>query len=147
MGEDECRYYPGPQDACTDEDIGKILRMRTIAIVGLSNDPGKISHVVASYLEKAGYDIIPVNPNHDMIMGKRCYPSVQDIPQRVDIVNVFRRPRDVMPVVEDAIKAGAQVVWLQLQIVNEDAYEKGLQAGLSMVMNRCIKVEHQRLMA
>ena len=146
VGGDECRFYAGPQDACTDEDIMAILRMKVIAVVGLSADPAKISHAVAAYLEQHGYDIIPVNPMHDEIMGRKSYPTVCDIPAPVDIVTVFRRPADVMPVVEDAICAQAKAVWLQLQIVNEGAYKKGLQAGLQMVMNRCIKVEHRRLM-
>ncbi len=118
VGGDECRFYAGPQDACTDEDIMAILRMKVIAVVGLSADPAKISHVVAAYMEQHGYDIIPVNPRRDEIMGRKSYPTVSDIPAPVDIVTVFRRPADVMPVVEDAIRAQAKAVCLQLHIVN-----------------------------
>ncbi len=146
MGSDEFGHYAGPHDACTDDDIMALLHRNVIAVVGLSADPAKISHAVAAYMAQNGYDIIPVNPLHNEIMGRKSYPSVCDIPVPVDIVNVFRRPADIMPVVEASICAQATAVWLQKDIVNEEAYKKGLQAGLQMVMNRCIKVEHRRLM-
>ncbi len=147
MDDGACRVYTGPQDDCGDEDLARVLRGKTIAVVGLSSDPEKISHRVADYLVRHGYDVIPVNPFHETIMGRPSYPSVRHIPVPVDIVNVFRRPEEVEPVVEDAIAAGAQSVWMQLQVVNEAAYRRAREAGLCAVMNRCIQVEHRRLMA
>lgn len=145
MSDEACTFYFGPQDDKTDEDIRRILANERIAIVGLSDNPQKDSNAVARYLIDHGYDIVPVNPNHETILGLRSYPSLHDVPGPIDIVNVFRRPDAVFSIVEDAIDIGASVVWLQLQVVNQDAYDKAESTGLEAVMNRCIKVEHMRL--
>jgi hypothetical protein len=146
MSDEACRFYFGPQDDKSDEDILRILEYHRIAIVGLSSNPKKDSNDVARYLLDQGYEVVPVNPNHDTILGMRSYPSLRDVPGDIEIVNVFRRPDAVGPIVKDAIAIGAQVVWLQLQVVNQDAYEEAEASGLEAVMNRCIKVEHNRLM-
>lgn len=146
MSDDACRFYFGPQDDKTDEDIRRILRYERIAIVGLSANMEKDSNDVARYLLDHGYEVVPVNPNHDTILGLRSYPSLHDVPGDVEIVNIFRRPDVVGTIVKDAIDIGARAVWMQLQVVNQDAYEEAEAAGLEAVMNRCIKVEHNRLM-
>ncbi|NTU67322.1 MAG: CoA-binding protein [Chlorobiaceae bacterium] len=131
-------------------DIRSILSMfRHIAIVGLSDKPDRPSHGVARYLMQAGYLICPVNPMIDEVLGMRCWPSISAIPEQqrklVEIVVIFRKPADVPPVVDEAIAAGARVVWMQLGITNARAAEKARRAGLEVVENRCIAVEHQRI--
>ncbi|HLE02723.1 MAG TPA: CoA-binding protein [Dehalococcoidia bacterium] len=128
------------------EEIEGILKEgRTVAVVGLSPKPDRPSYVVARYLQAQGYRIIPVNPNAQEILGEKAYPTVLSIPEKVDIVDIFRRPEDVPPVVEEAIKIGARVVWMQEGIVNEEAALRAREAGLKVVMDRCLKKEHQRL--
>ncbi|NTV01626.1 MAG: CoA-binding protein [Chlorobiaceae bacterium] len=131
-------------------DIRSILATyRHIAIVGISDKPERPSHGVARYLMQAGYLIYPVNPMIDEVFGMHCWPSISAIPaeQRklVEIVVVFRKPAEVPPVVDEAIAAGARVVWMQLGVTNAGAAGKARQAGLEVVENRCIAVEHQRL--
>ncbi|MHC1598653.1 MAG: CoA-binding protein [Candidatus Methanofastidiosia archaeon] len=145
IGQEECKIYFDPQDDLSDKDIKRILKYKTIAIVGLSTNTEKASNNVARYMIEKGYDIIPINPNHDTILGIPCYNSLKELPRKVDIVNIFRRPNEVGPVVDEAIAVNAKAVWLQLQIVNFEAYKKARSAGLDVVMNRCIKVEHSRL--
>jgi predicted CoA-binding protein len=118
-----------------------------IAVVGLSDNPTKISYVVARYMQEHGYRIIPVNPTVSEVLGEKAYPSLRDIPGKVDIVNVFRRPADVPPVAEDAIAIHASGLWLQQGITNEDAARKAEAAGLKVVQDCCIMVEHARLVA
>lgn len=126
--------------------LRKILREnKTIAVVGLSAKWNRPSHIAAKYMKQHGYKIIPVNPVYDEILGEKCYPSLLDIPEPVDIVDIFRRSSDVPPIVEDAIKIGAKVVWMQLTVVNEEAASRARNAGLEVVMNRCVKIEHGRL--
>jgi len=128
------------------EEIEGILKEgRTVAVVGLSPKPDRPSYVVARYLQAQGYRIIPVNPNAQEILGEKAYPTVLSIPEKVDIVDIFRRPEEVPPVVEEAIKIGARVVWMQEGIVNEAAAQRAKEAGLKVVMDRCLKKEHQRL--
>jgi len=128
------------------EEIEGILKEgRTVAVVGLSPKPDRPSYVVARYLQAQGYRIIPVNPNTQEILGEKAYPTLLSIPEKVDIVDIFRRPEDVPPVVEEAIKIGARVVWMQEGIVNEEAALRAREAGLKVVMDRCLKKEHQRL--
>ncbi|GFO56134.1 CoA-binding protein [Geomonas sp. Red276] len=126
----------------TRPDIKKILDYRTIAVVGLSPDPGKASHEVAAYLKRAGYRIIPVNPAASEIFGEKCYPTLADVPEPVEIVDIFRRSEFVPEIVEQAIAKGAKVVWMQEGIVNEEAAERAEAAGLSVVMDRCLLKEH-----
>ena len=118
---------------------------RTIAVVGVSARPDRASNEVARYLIDAGYTVYLVNPTEREIFGLPVYASVQALPEPVDIVDIFRRAEDVGPVVADAIAAGARAVWMQLDIVNEAAAEQARAAGLEVVMDRCTKIEHQRL--
>lgn len=122
---------------------------RHVAIVGVSADPYRPSHFVAIYLQAEGYDIIPINPRYagQTLLGKRVYASLteaKEAGEQIEIVDVFRRAEDVIPVAEEAIAIGAKVLWLQLGIVNNDAVQKAEQAGLIAVQNRCIKIEHAR---
>jgi predicted CoA-binding protein len=124
----------------------KILnKYRTVAIVGLSPDPSRPSHRVASYLDMHGYKVIPVNPHAQEILGKTSYPNLSSVPEPIEIVDIFRSSEKVMPVVDEAIKTGAKVVWMQEGIINEQAALKARDAGLLVVMNKCMFKEHQRL--
>ena len=130
------------------DDITKLLRQsKTIAVVGLSADPDRASHRVAMYLQSRGYTIIPVNPKVDEILGKKAYPSVSSIKERVDIVDVFRKSEAVLEITEAAISAGVRAVWLQESVLSYDAFKRGEDAGMLMVMDRCILREHRRLMS
>lgn len=130
-----------------DRAMRQILETaRTIAVVGLSDKPDRESYKVAKYLQGHGYRIIPVNPMVDEVLGEQSYASVADIPKPVDIVDVFRKPEAVPPIAQEAIDAGAGTLWLQLDVVNQEAAEKAKAAGLQVVMDRCIKIEHGRLL-
>lgn len=130
-----------------DRAIRQILETaKTIAVVGLSDKPERDSYRVAEYLQRHGYRIIPVNPTVSEVLGEKSYASVTDIPEQVDIVDVFRKPEAVGPVVQEAIDAGAATVWLQLGVVNQEAAEVAEAAGLQVVMDKCIKIEHARLL-
>lgn len=118
---------------------------KNIAVVGLSADKTRTSHRVASYLQEQGYKIIPVNPKEVNILGETCYPCLADVPVRVDVVNIFRKSEDVLPIVEDAIKIKPAAVWMQEGIENEAAAVKARQAGISVIMNKCILKEHRRM--
>lgn len=131
----------------SDAQIRQMLETAsTIAIVGLSDKPDRESYRVAEYLQTHGYRIIPVNPTVDTVLGESSYARVADIPETIDIVDVFRKPDAVVAVVADAIEAGARVVWMQLGVVNQEAAKKAEAAGLQVVMDRCIKIEHRRLL-
>lgn len=130
----------------TDAAMRDILaEAETIAVVGHSDNPARTSYQIAGYLRRAGYRVYAVNPTVEAIDGEKSYATVADLPETVDIVDVFRRSEYLPDVVEDAINAGAPVVWTQLGVVDEDAADRATDAGLDMVMNRCIKVEHARL--
>jgi predicted CoA-binding protein len=130
----------------TDETIRDILtRYRRVAVVGLSDRPDRPSHGVAAYLQRVGYDIVPVNPTIESSLGVPAVPAVTAMAPPVEIVDVFRRPEHVLPVVEDAIEAGAKVLWLQEGIVNEGAATRARAAGMIVVQDRCIYKEHRRL--
>ncbi|MBR0567846.1 CoA-binding protein [Azoarcus sp. L1K30] len=132
----------------TDSELKQLLMStRTIAIVGISARPERPSNEVARYLLDHGYTIIPVNPACDEVLGLKCYPSLLDVPVKVDVVDVFRRPEEVAHVVDDAIAAGARAVWLQLDVIAPEAIRRAEAAGLTTVMNRCTKIEHRRLLA
>ena len=123
----------------------QILRgAKTIAVVGLSSNPMRASHGVAEYLKAAGYRIIPVNPNETEVLGEKAYARLEDIPEPVDIVDVFRRAEEVPGVADAAIAIGAKVLWMQLGIENAAAAEKARAAGLLVVENACLLVEHKR---
>ncbi len=123
-----------------------LIDSRTIAAVGLFPKPHRPSHQVARYLMEAGYTIIPVNPGQNTILGLTCYPNLQAIPTPVDMVDIFRRPEAVLPIVEDAIDIGAKFIWMQEGIVNEDAAERAEEAGLAVIMDRCTKIDHMNLL-
>ena len=123
-----------------------LLSTKTIASVGLSSNQEKDSYWIVSYLQEQGYRIIPVNPTAPEILGEKVYPSLEAIPDKVDVVQVFRKSEDVPPVVESAIAIGAKVVWMQEGIVNEAAAQKAREAGLQVVMDACMRATHRRLM-
>ena len=119
-----------------------LAEARVIAVVGLSPKAKRPSNMVARYLKQAGYIVIPVNPGHDQILGERCYPSLLDVPGRIDIANIFRKSEDVGPIVQQAIEKGCTAIWMQQGIINHDAAAKAKQHGIKVVMDRCIKVDH-----
>ncbi len=119
--------------------------IKTIAVVGLSNNPQRPSYGVSSYLQRMGYRIIPVNPVETEILGEKCYQSLLDIPDKVDVVDVFRNQEAVGPIAEDAIRIGAKYLWLQEGVINNEAAEKALQAGLEVIMDRCMLKEHRAI--
>lgn len=120
---------------------------RVIAIVGLSANPQRPSYGVAQYLQAHGYRIIPVNPSETEILGEKCYANLADIPDKVDVVDCFRKSEDIPPLAEQAIAIGARALWLQLDVINREAAQRAAGAGLDVVMNRCPKIEHARLIA
>jgi predicted CoA-binding protein len=131
-----------------DEEIKSILQdYRTVASVGLSADETKDSFAVGAYLQRAGYHIIPVNPKADHILGHKVYRSLIEIPEKAEIVQVFRPANEALGIVEQAIAIGARVVWMQLGIANEEAAVKARAAGLRVVMDHCMMQEHRRLLA
>ena len=124
-------------------EIREILRMKNVAVVGMSNTDRKPANFVPKYLIENGYNVIPVNPTTKEVLGRKSYASISEIPEQVDIVDVFRRSEDVPTVVEDAIKKkGIKVIWMQSGIYNKDAEKKAKENGLDVVYNRCMKVEH-----
>lgn len=133
-----------------ETDIPSLRRIlaesRTIAVVGLSQNWHRPSNFAAKYLKHHGYRIIPVNPAYDEVLGEKCYASLADIPEPVDVVDCFRRSEDIPPLAEQAIAIGAKVLWMQLGVINLEAAERARAAGLDVVMDRCIKIEHARLM-
>lgn len=122
--------------------IETILRYKSIAVVGISEDPAKPSHFVASFLAAHGYNVIPVNPKLTEWEGKKCYPDLLSIPFKVDVVDIFRRPEFIPPIVDEAIRIKAKAVWMQEGIINEEAAAKARKAGIEVVMDRCIKKEY-----
>lgn len=130
-----------------DGTAAEVLRgYRTVAVVGISSRPDRPSHEVAAYLKGQGYRIIPVNPREGEVLGERAYPDLRSVPEPVEVVDIFRRPEDVPPVVEEAIAIGAKAVWMQEGIVHQEAARRAREAGLAVVMDRCMKKEHQRLL-
>ncbi|MCU0920466.1 MAG: CoA-binding protein [Burkholderiaceae bacterium] len=131
------------------DDISTLRRIlrdnKTIAIVGLSADWHRPSHFAAKYLQQHGYRIVPVNPRYDSILGERSYPSLEDIPFNVDVVDVFRRTEDVLPFARSAVALGAKCLWQQIGVKNLEADALVRAAGLDSVMDRCMKIEHARL--
>ena len=132
-----------PDDIST---LRRILRdCRTIAVVGLSAEWHRPSFFAAKYMQQHGYRIVPVNPRYAEVLGERCYASLRDIPHHVDMVDVFRRTEDVLPIAEQAIAIGARCLWQQIGVVNQEAAALAQAAGLDSVMDRCVKIEHARL--
>jgi predicted CoA-binding protein len=131
--------------ATTPQDRLRILeRYRRIAMVGLSSNPFRPSHFAALYLIAEGYDVIPVNPRESSVLGRQSYPSVTAIPGGAEVVDIFREPAAVPAIVEEAIAIGAKVVWMQLGVIHEEAAARARAAGLEVVMDRCMKIEHAR---
>lgn len=122
-----------------------LRRSRTIAVVGLSSKKFRPSYGVAEYMQTQGYRIIPVNPNESEVLGEKTYRSLEDVPEHIDIVDIFRRSEFVGPIVESAIRIGANAIWMQEGVVHEEAAKKARAAGLAVVMDRCILKEHMRL--
>lgn len=147
MGAEFCEF---PLSNASDEEIKTVLQTaKTVAVVGLSDNPERESYQVAAYLKAQGYRIIPVNPNVHEVLGERAYPTLADIPKdiQVDVVDIFRRPEFIPEIVEQAIARGAKVVWMQKGLAHNAAADKARAAGLSVVMDRCMMVEHSRLLA
>jgi predicted CoA-binding protein len=146
-------YGSGLLDDLTEspnvDDISSLRRILktcgTIAVVGLSADWHRPSFFVAKYLQTHGYRVIPVNPRYETILGERCYQRLEDIPEKVDMVDVFRRSEDVGPIADSAIAIGAKCLWQQIGVKNEAAAARARDAGLDTVMDRCVKIEHGRL--
>ena len=130
----------------TIAELRRILKTNhTIAVIGLSADWYRPSYFAAKYMQEHGFRIIPVNPKYDEILGEKCYPNLKAIPEPVDIVDVFRKPDDCVPIAQDAVAIGAKVLWLQLGVVNEEAARVAEAGGLEVVMDRCVKIEYARL--
>lgn len=130
-----------------DDELKNLLTMaKTIAVVGASPKPWRDSGAIAEFLMKKGYTVYPVNPNYEEILGVKSYPDLKSIPGKIDIVDIFRNPDDVEPVIDEAIAVGAKSVWMQLGVVNNAAAHKAEKAGLDVVMDRCIAVEHRAVM-
>lgn len=134
---------PQRQKKDVEEEI--LESSRKIVIVGLSANTERPSYRVASYLKDSGYTIIPVNPREKEILGEKCYPDLLSILEKVDVVDIFRRSEEVLPIVLEAIKIGASAVWMQEGVINEEAANQAEEAGLKVVMDRCMLKEHQKL--
>jgi len=133
------------QDPSSDAQIREILSLNKVVVVGMSKNSSKASHYVPKYLSENGYDITPVNPTTDEILGKKCFHSISEIDGEIDIVDVFRPSDQVLPVIQEAIKKKPKVIWLQQGIHNSEAEELAKKAGIKVVFNRCMLAEHQRL--
>jgi predicted CoA-binding protein len=139
----EDSFEPG---APSDRELRSILgEARTIAVVGLSSKPHRDSHDVSEFLQQKGYRIVPVNPNETEVLGEKAYPSLLDVPEKVDVVDVFRRAEHTPEIAEQAVKIGAKLLWLQDGIVNEDAWRIASEGGIDVVMGACIRRTKRRL--
>ncbi len=132
-------------DKHSASEIQRVLQFKNIAVVGMSKKEGKPAHFVPKYLIDHGYNVIPVNPTVNEILGRKSYPAVSEIPEDVDVVDVFRRSEDVPSVIDDAIrKKGIKVIWMQSGIYNEEAEKKAKENGIEVIFNRCMMVEHRQ---
>ena len=131
------------------DEISRLRRIladyRNVAVVGLSANWHRPSYFAAKYLLDHGYNVIPVNPAYEEVLGRTCYPDLRSIPEPVGVVDIFRKPEEVPALVEDAIAIGAKVVWMQIGVIHEEAAARAREAGLDVVMNRCMKIEYGRL--
>ena len=134
------------RDSYTDDEIRNFLSLKIVAVIGISRSESKAAHFVPKYLSENGFDIIPVNPNSNEILSKKCYKEITEVEGDIDIVDVFRPSEDVLPFVRDAIKKNPKVIWLQEGIHNEEAENLAREHGIDVVFNRCMLAEHQRLM-
>lgn len=129
----------------SEDEIGKLLaRTKTIAVVGLSSDPMRASYGVSQYMQSRGYRIIPVNPNEQTVLGERAYASLADVPEMIDLVDVFRRPEHVSEIVDEAIRMKIPALWLQEGVIHEAAAQRARDAGIVVIMDRCILKEHRK---
>ncbi|MCV0400846.1 MAG: CoA-binding protein [Nitrosopumilus sp.] len=133
------------RDSSSDEQIREILSLKKVAVVGMSKNSSKAAHYVPKYLSDNGYDVTPVNPTTDEILGKKCYGTISEIDGEIDIVDVFRPSDQVLPVIQEAIKKNPKVIWLQEGIHNSEAEDLARKAGIKVIFNRCMLAEHQRL--
>ena len=134
------------QDSHSDLELKKIFQLKNIAVVGMSKNEEKAGNFVPKYLIEHGYNVIPVNPTISQVLGRKSYPTVTDIPERVDVVDIFRKSEDVPPVIDDALnRKDIQVIWMQEGIYNEEAEKKAKENGIDVVYNRCMMAEHIRL--
>ena len=133
------------KDKHSDEEIRKILSLKNVAVIGMSKNPEKAAYYVPKYLSENGFNIIPINPTTSEILNKKCYSNVNEIENSIDIVDVFRPSEQVLPFVKEAIKKKPKVIWLQEGIHNPEAEELAQRAGITVVFNRCMLAEHQRL--
>ncbi len=133
--------------AIEDETIIRkiLMETKTVAVVGASPKPGRDSGRIMDYLIRRGYEVIPVNPMYDEVLGQVCYPNLKSLPKRIDLVDIFRRSEEVLPIVKEAVQIGAKTVWMQLGVVQREAGALAEKAGLQVVMDRCIAIEHQHL--
>ncbi len=130
-----------------DDELKKLLTdTKSIAVVGASPKLWRDSGAISEFLNKRGYKVFPVNPKYQEVLGMKCYPNLESIPEKIDMVDIFRNPDEVGPVIDEAIAVGAKSVWMQLGVVNETAASAAEKAGLSVVMDRCIAIEHRALM-
>ncbi len=137
---------PMPDSNPATEDIKELLKsVRTIAVVGLSDNPEKDSYRVARYLIEKGYNVIPVNPGKKEILGRTCYPDLSSIPEKIDIVDIFRPVEAIPPIVDEAINVGAKVIWMQKGLAHPESAEKARNAGLKVIQSTCIKMEHSKI--
>lgn len=127
-----------------DPILDILKKYKTIAVVGLSSNPLRPSHSVTQYMQASGYHIIPVNPNESQVLNEKSYARIEDVPEKIEVVDIFRRPEHIPCVVADAIRAGVKVIWMQLGIENEAAAEKARAAGLTVVMDACMLIEHRK---
>jgi len=133
------------KDSHTDDEIRQILSLKNVAVVGMSRHPEKAAHFVPKYLTEQGYNVIPINPTADRILDRKCYSSVTEIDQPIDIVDIFRPSDQVLPFVEEAIKMKPKIIWLQEGIHNSEAEELARNQRIKVVFNRCMLAEHRRL--
>ncbi len=145
-GEHKMSQTVTPKGVPMEREVANILRKsKTVAVVGISDKEERDSHKVARYLKNHGYRIIPVNPKLTEVLGETCYPDLRSVPEHIDVVDVFRSIDAIPAIVEEAVAVGADVVWMQVGLQHEEAAEKARKAGLAVVMNRCMKIEHSQL--
>jgi predicted CoA-binding protein len=139
----ECQF---PEKNATEQEVADILeKAETIAVVGISHKEHRDSHKVAKYLKEQGYKLIPVNPKYKEVLGEPCYRDLKSVPEQIDIVDVFRNIEAIPSVVDEAVEVNAGCVWMQLGLCHNEAADKARNAGLSVIMNKCTKIEHSRL--
>lgn len=132
----------------SDDELKKLLtETKTIAVVGASPKPWRDSGSIAEFLNRKGYKVFPVNPQYQEVLGMKCYPDLKSVPEKIDMVDIFRKSEEIEPIIDEAIAVGAKSVWMQLGVINEAASQKAENSGLDVVMDRCIAIEHRALMS